>query len=474
MVTYPGKSMMHHLAHIFIRAVLLCSLAHCFFVSRAHAEGEVKIKILAMNPSPSQKIESLVRQNLPPEIKPEDVVDNAGMEIKFNTDEGVYYVSKQVNLEPKEAVTIEVLVRNVWLVPEERLTRLRDTVSTTTKSLAKTKYEKTAQLLQDKVSERIGTIEEEQGRNIGIGKRIELYRSHLKQLDGIEKEVLSISALRELEGEQAEGVRTAKLVISAENPSDEPRKMTVRSDLPKEITANDVLDRLDFLLLYDETKQRFSVEKEDQFEARETKKYEITLRDVWYIPRIELERYKEQTDKLVALLKGSAYENYVTQQAKIIDDTLVSIDQLQIEVQSAESIQDRIEAFALNSERLGLINKKVKELQDLLLEVPIKRQVSEIEKIKQAIKSLTKVMDIIRMGFKPDLSTTWWIILGIIAFLIVLSTTFYVTWLSRLKDAKGGAKGVKKDKKGTAAKTPAGQAQSTAAATQPAAEGKPA
>lgn len=447
-----------------------------FSLPSVFAEGDVKIKILAMNPSTAQKIDSLVKQNLPPEIKPEDVLDSAGMDIKFNADQGVYYVSKQVELEPKESLTIEVRVRNVWLVSEERLAKLRETVLNTSTALKKTKYEKTAQLLQDKVSERIAAIEEEQARDIGIGKRIELYRSHLKQLDSIEKEVVSIRSLRQLESEEKTGVRTAKLVINAENPSKEPRKMVVRSDLPKEIKAGDVLDRLDFLLLYDESKKRFAVEKEDQFEGRESKKYEITLRDVWYISQDELDRYREQTDKLVSLLKGSAYDSYVTQQSKIIDDTLASITQLQTEVQSSENIQDRIEAFALNSERLALINKKIKELQDLLLEVPVKRQISEIDKIKQAIKSLTKVMDIIRMGFKPDLSTTWWIILGIIAFLIVLSTTFYITWLSRLKDARGAGKVDKKGKKGAAAAkgkpdvTPA-SAESTAA--QPAAGGKP-
>jgi len=444
-----------------------------YLLPSVHAEGEVKIKILAMNPSPSKQLESIVKQNLPPEVRPEDVVDNAGMEVKYNSEDGVYYLSKQVTLAPKESLTIEVKIRNVWLLPEERLAKVKENLDGTTKALVGTKYEKTIQLLRDRITERLGGIEEEQARSIGISKRIELYRAHLKQLDSIEHEIVSIGSLRELEDEQAVGMRTAKLVISAENPSSETRKMTVRSDLPKEISANDILDKLDFLLLYDDTKKRFSLEKDDQFAGNETKKYEIILRDIWYIPQGVLDHHKEQAEKLLGHLKGSAYESYSAQQGVVINETLASIAQLQAEVQGAEAIQDKIKAYELNSERLALVAKKIKELQDLLLEVPIKRQVSEIEKIKQAIKSLTKVMDVIRMGFKPDLSTTWWIILGIIAFLIVLSTTFYVTWLSRLKDARGAGKADKKGKKGAAAKS---DKQPQAPAGVPAAapaEGKP-
>ena len=101
---------------------------------------------------------------------------------------------------------------------------------------------------------------------------------------------------------------------------------------------------------------------------------------------------------------------------------------------------------ALNTKRLDAVKKKVKELQDLLLQIPLKKEISQMDKIKQAIKKILNVTDILKLGFKPDLSTTWWIILGIIAFILIIAASFYVTWLTKLKETrlvKGGQKKTK-------------------------------
>ena len=412
-----------------------------------HAGDDVKINILAVNPSDTNKLDTAIVHYLPPEVKPEDVIDRAGMDVNFDPNKQVYYLTMKITLEPKETRTIGIRVKNVWTLPDESISKTREELNQNLKSLEGTDYFDTAKLLYEKVSEQLNMLEEGKGKAIGMRQRIELFRAQTKELDAIQKQVISLESMKKLKGDKDAGVRTTKFVITAENPSSEAKKMTIRAELPKEITPDDILDRLGFLLLYDSTQKRYILEKEDALQGKEKKKYEITLRDVWYIPKEQLDVLKKQTDTLLGHFKGSPYENFSKQHGEFISSTLDSINVLQEEVVNATVIDDKIRAYVLNSSRLELIKQKIKDLEDLLLEIPIKRQETAIEQIRKAVKSISHIIDIIKLGFKPDLSTTWWIILGIIAFLFVMAASFYVIWVSKLKDVKKAKKPDKKDVK---------------------------
>lgn len=405
-------------------------------LSSGYAKEEIKLNILAVNPSATEKLNTSISYPLPPEIEPEHIIESQGLSPEYDDVKGVYYLTGPVELAPKEARTISVRLKNVWVLPDEELVTVREQLEKNVTVLKNTKYATTAQLLRDRVVEKISSMEEDQTKDMGVQKRIALYRANMKILDSIKSEVASIASMRELEKEQTAGIRTAKFVINAENPSNETKTMTVRAMLPKDVSATDVLEKQNFLLLYDNSRKRFSLERDDSFGPKESKKYEIILKDIWYIPQAQLDLLKEQTEKLLENFRGSPYENFSVQQNQTIQDAITVIQELQAEVANTDAIEEKMRAFSHNNERLSLAQKKVKELQDLLLEIPLQRKVSEIDKIKHAIKQLTKVMDIVRMGFQPDLSTTWWIILGIIAFVAILATTFYVIWLTKLKESR--------------------------------------
>lgn len=404
------------------------------------AKDDVRISILAVNPT-DNRIEASVTHYLPPEIKPEDIIDRSTFEVKYDQDKQVYYLSGKVPLAPKETQTLGIKVKNVWKIPEEQTTSILEKAAQNLAALEGTAYYDTAKLLRDKIAEKITAMGEESVKTSGVRRRIELYRAQTKQLDDLQKDVLSLDSMRRLKDEQEGGVRTAKFIITAENPSNEPKKMIVRSSLPKEIGPEDVLDKLDFLLLYDSDKEKYALEKEDNLQPKEKKKYEILLRDIWYVPQEILDTAKRQKEALLGYLRGSPYENFSVQQADFISSSLSAIEALQSEVAGTTVIEERIRAYSLNRSRMELVNRRLKDLQDLLLEIPLKRQESTVDQIKKAIRSLANVIDIIKLGFKPDLSTTWWIILGIIAFLMIMSASFYVIWVSKLKETKAAKKG---------------------------------
>jgi len=405
----------------------------------------ISIKILAVNPTDA-KLNTVVTHRLPPEILPEHIVEKGTMDLKYDPNLVSYYVTSSIDLGPRETRTLNVKVKNVWTLDPGYVDNVQTKLRQTVQALVGTRFEDTAQQLFDKTMEQMERIMEEQTKEKPIQQQIELYRSHVKQLKQIETGVMSLAALRKMASQTETGIRTVKFRIRAKNPADEQRTMTVRALLPKEITSFDVLNKLDFRLLFDEDEGRFAVEKEDIFAAGEDKVYEIILKDVWYITKEEIDFLRDQSTKILDRFTGSSYENFAKQTVDFILFTLDEVWTLQEEVASSEAIEDRIRAYVINHQRVELVKRKIKELQDLLLEIPVKRT-TEIDQIRQAINEMTKMFDILSLGFSPDLSTTWWIILGIIGFLIIFSTSFYLVWLFQLGKNKFGKAEVKKAKK---------------------------
>jgi len=446
--------------------VLSAWIAFAGLVFTASAEAQEKrdsvtIKILAVNPTEAP-LNTVVTHRLPPEVLPEHIIDKGNMEIRYDSTLVSYYATTSVNLAPRETRTLNLKVKNVWVLNPEYIEKVQSQLRQTVASLKGTRYEDTAQKLYEKTAEQIDRIIAEQQKEKNIQRQIELYRSHMKQLQQIEQGVLSLAALRKLANSSETGVRTVKFIVRAKNPASEQRNMSVRAMLPKEITSFDIINKFDFRLLFDEDEARFVVEKEDIFEPTEEKKYEIILRDVWYITKEELDFLRDQASKILERFKNSTYESYAQQTVESIIQTLDEVWVLQQEVESSENIEDRIRVFVVNHQKVEIVKKKIKELQDLLLEIPVKRN-TEIDQIKQAINELSKMFDILSLGFTPDLSTTWWLILGIIGFLFVFATTFYITWIVELGRSKfGKMKEKKKKAKAKEAEAPPTETSQTA------------
>ncbi len=424
------------------RKILLIVFMAIIGHNRLFAGTDVKIKVLAINPSSSQVLETEVKQYLPPEVKPEDILEKADMQIQYDSDRKSYFVIKKVQLQPQETKTLEIRIKDVWAVSPDDMEAAKTQLAQSFESLKNTKFSETAKLLYDKASEALNRIDEEEKMELPIKQRIELYRAHVKQLEDIRNNIFSIGSMNKLKEEKDGTVKELKYMISAENPSAEQVKMKVRSPLPKEIGVDDVLNKLDFMVLYDDASSRYVLEKEEILAGKETKKYIITLRDIWYIPQTELDFLKEQTEKLSGLFKGSSYEGFAKQRSDYIFTTLEEVNQLQSEVESSTALEDHMRAFVLNSQRVDLVKKKMRELQDLLPELNLKHDESSVFG-KMSILFIKKLLEtknlvLVAMGIQPDRPVIWWIIGGIILFLAVFSSVFYMVWLKKLQESKWG------------------------------------
>ncbi len=403
------------------------------------SEETIKIKILAVNPSGTKPLKTTVSQYLPPEIGPDDVLDKEGLEIVYDAEKRAYLMKKEVDLKPQETQTIELRVKNVWVITPEQIEEVKTQLKQSSDALAKTRFATTGKLLFDKANESLAQIEESQTKSLGIMQRINLYRVNIKQLEDLKQNALSLEAMRKLEEEKKSGVRQVKFVLSAENPSSEQKKLRVQGDLPRDIKAEDILDKGDFSLIFDDKKSAFSLEREDTLDPKETRKYTIIIRDIWYIPQSELDFLKSEIEKLVPLFLQSPYEDFAAKQKESVMKSLTGIAALQAEVASSPGLDDRIRAHVLNEQRQKSAKRKIKELQDLLSEVTLRS--GEGDQDSQFQKMIAKLVEIknrvlMALGKQPKKAILWWFFLGIILFLAVLTIIFYGTWLKKLQDNK--------------------------------------
>ena len=152
----------------------------------------------------------------------------------------------------------------------------------------------------------------------------------------------------------------------------------------------------------------------------------------------------------MGLFKGTSFEKYAEEQGRVILDTLSGISKLQAELDSSLALEDRMRAFVLNTQQMNVVKAKLRNLQQLVQEIPIKKDEQKLlEMIKHFVKKLaeTKNVVLMAMGIRPDSPMVWWIIFGIIIFLGVLSAVFYVVWLKKLQENKWAAKGTGKTPK---------------------------
>lgn len=158
--------------------------------------AEIVLKILVVNPSETETKEFTIHSALPPEIKAGDVLDADGLSVEYDSGAGVYILSGTVTLEPKQSLSKQIVLEDVWIIPAKRFAAVREETDTILAKLAKTPYEEQGQLLADSVERRLEEVEAGQRQPfVNPEQHISLYRDNLKALQSIEVDLVSLRQL---------------------------------------------------------------------------------------------------------------------------------------------------------------------------------------------------------------------------------------------------------------------------------------
>lgn len=433
------KNIRHFFSYKKWRAGLVCALcAVVFFPAQSFAQ-ELTINFIAVNASENESKEIEVKEYLPKELRMEDIVDPGELELDFDVEKDVLYVTGNLKFGPKESRTFKIKVKDVWKIPAEEVGLLKTQLDTSLKTLEGTAEFSSAGFVRDEIHRKLDYILKKQDEFKGdTGRRIEEYRSSLRELNSIRDKVYSMDFLRyeskSIE-ELAQQKKTIKMKLEVKNPYEtKPLKVEHKHFLPEEIRAEEVVDSKGFEVRFDAKKDRAYLTKEEEFKPGETKTYEIIIKDIWQFPEIKLTDLDQRAQIAMYELDGTMFTesahhlyNKVKEQIELIRGSLGK----------NLPIKQHIGQFRTNEKRFEQAWSDFKRIEEMIAIVrALKLQELEEKKVKNVLnrlKTLRGLKQISQALFKKGISSTltWKIIGGTIIFVATFTTIHFVIWSRR-------------------------------------------
>jgi len=191
------------------------------------------------------------------------------------------------------------------------------------------------------------------------------------------------------------------------NPSKtKTQTATLKAYLPKEATAEDVVDLADLKIDYDIQKGLYFVHQRYELGPGESISREIEIRDVWVISRAEIDSLLSQAKELAEKLKGTTYYDMAVALREDIESKARDI------LERQERAMD-----ALPQTHIGAYRKNVKILDSTNIKL------ARLEKMLAETKTAT--------GAKAErihVKATWKLIVAMIVVLGLLSFIFFFIW----------------------------------------------
>jgi len=208
----------------------------CFALTAFDAHANIVIKVRALNPLESEETASIYYP-LPKEVTPGDIIEKKitfslpkeeGEEVQstFNVEyvkeQGNYYIIDSVLLGPREVVTLEVHVRDIWSIPPERLSSLRrdveemivqaeQAVQSPDGETVEASLDETAVALKEEIFLQLdGILTRQAGSTVmrvGVEKHMEAYSENVDALGQLQADISMLRFLLkppEEEGEDGE------------------------------------------------------------------------------------------------------------------------------------------------------------------------------------------------------------------------------------------------------------------------------
>lgn len=197
------------------------------------------------------------------------------------------------------------------------------------------------------------------------------------------------------------------------NPSQtKTQEATLKAYLPKEVTPDDVLDLGDLNIDYDIEKGLYYVHKEVELEPGESVSRQVEIEDVWFIPESKLEQLIKKSNDLTKKLEGTEYFEPAVAISKNINNKYQSI--LNKQEDAADALpQTHIAVYRENKIKMGEIEEMISKLR---------KMVDRIELSKGS-----------GAGGKVSIKSTWWMIIGVVAFLGLVSFILFILWHKQAK-----------------------------------------
>jgi hypothetical protein len=188
-------------------------IALSIYVSQSYAG--IVLKVMAANPSKTEKQAVSVKAYLPKEVKPEDVVDKGDLEIAYDNQQGSYYVYGEYSLDPGQSIDRDVEMHDIWAISAAEMDSIRSEAAKTSKLLENTDYRERMSFLKQNIDLKLKEIEDRQSVPAANPERhISNYRDNVKLLESVKADLVVLrSLLAQAKGLPATAVWRLILII---------------------------------------------------------------------------------------------------------------------------------------------------------------------------------------------------------------------------------------------------------------------
>jgi hypothetical protein len=208
---------------------------------------------------------------------------------------------------------------------------------------------------------------------------------------------------------------TIRMRVVVLNPSEKlTQTKSVRAALPREVTAQDIVDDGGLEIEYDNSQGIFVAAKKDiELTPGESKVFEVIINDIWMVSEDKIEFMRKRTENIVRVMRETkAYERV----ALIAEGMYARMDQiLRTQNNNTVTTNQHIAFYRDNVKVLEQLEKDIAELERLLVTSGGTISIDAVEDADVDVKG-------------PDAKTTWIIIFVILVFIGILGAVFYFTW----------------------------------------------
>ena len=192
-------------------------------------------------------------------------------------------------------------------------------------------------------------------------------------------------------------------VISINPSKTKTQKAAIKSYLPKEIKPEDVINKGELEIAYDNQQGCYFVFGEVELKPGESLVQDVEIKDIWLIPFSELEVLKAEMAKIAGMLKNTDYA-----------DRIAFLK---------ESVDSKIDQIAAGQKNPALSpDRHISDYRDSL-------------KVMESVKSdLLLARSFLAQHSPLSSAMVWKLILGIVIFLGILGASFYFIWQQQIKN----------------------------------------
>jgi len=132
---------------------------------------------------------------LPGEIKPEDVIEDEGFDVRFDQVKQSSFLFKEEDLTAGQKKKYSIGMLDIWTIAQRDIDYLRSRAKYVSDILNDTKFEDSAKILTDRITANLAAVEASQAVTRPIAEHISAYRSNKDLYDDAQRDVETLEKL---------------------------------------------------------------------------------------------------------------------------------------------------------------------------------------------------------------------------------------------------------------------------------------